>query len=63
MKQYGEYNSSLMTFRESDPVISIDDYYDKYIVSGNGFTNYVSLVFEISNKELLPKNKRYFERK
>ena len=57
MKQYGEYNSSLMTFKESDPVISIDDYYDKYIVSGNGFTNYVSLVFEISNKELLPKIK------
>lgn len=57
MKQYGEYNSSLMTFKESDPVISIDDYYDKYIVSGNGFTNYISLVFEISNKELLPKIK------
>lgn len=57
MKKYGEYNESLIVFRESTPTISVDEYYDKYIVSGNGFTNYISLVFEITDKELLPKIK------
>lgn len=57
MKKYGEYNESLIVFKESTPTISVDEYYDKYIVSGNGFTNYISLVFEITNKELLPKIK------
>lgn len=57
MKKYGEYNESLIVFKESTPTISVDEYYDKYIVSGNGFTNYISLVFEINNKELLPKIK------
>ena len=57
MKKYGEYNESLIVFKESTPTISVDEYYDKYIVSGNGFTNYISLVFEITDKELLPKIK------
>lgn len=57
MKKYGSYNEALVVFKESVPTISIDEYYDKYIVSGNGFTNYISLVFEIDNKELLPKIK------
>ena len=57
MKKYGEYNESLIVFKESTPTISVDEYYDKYIVSGNGFTNYISLVFEIDDKELLPKIK------
>lgn len=57
MKKYGSYNEALVVFKESVPTISIDEYYDKYIVSGNGFTNYISLVFEINNKELLPKIK------
>lgn len=57
MKKYGGYNESLIVFKESIPTISVDEYYDKYIVSGNGFTNYISLVFEITDKELLPKIK------
>lgn len=57
MKKYGRYNESLIVFKESTPTISVDEYYDKYIVSGNGFTNYISLVFEITDKELLPKIK------
>ena len=56
-KKYWSYNEALVVFKESVPTISIDEYYDKYIVSGNGFTNYISLVFEINNKELLPKIK------
>ena len=57
MKKYGGYNESLIVFKEGTPTISVDEYYDKYIVSGNGFTNYISLVFEITDKELLPKIK------
>lgn len=57
MKKYGGYNESLIVFKESTLTISVDEYYDKYIVSGNGFTNYISLVFEITDKELLPKIK------
>ena len=57
MKKYGGYNEALIVFKESTPTISVDEYYDKYIVSGNGFTNYISLVFEITDKELLPKIK------
>ncbi len=57
MKKYGGYNESLIVFKKSTPTISVDEYYDKYIVSGNGFTNYISLVFEITDKELLPKIK------
>ena len=61
MKKYGGYNESLIVFKESTPTISVDEYYDKYIVSGNGFTNYISLVFEITDKNFanstLPKIK------
>ncbi len=55
MKSYGNYNESLMVFKEVKPIISIDDYYDKYIASGNGLTSSVSLVFTLtdSNKTVL----------
>ena len=55
MKSYGNYNESLMEFKEVKPIISIDDYYDKYIASGNGLTSSVSLVFTLtdSNKTVL----------
>lgn len=47
MKQYGTYNESLTVFKEEEPAISIDDYYDKYISQGSGINNDVSLVFEV----------------
>lgn len=55
MKSYGNYNESLMVFKEVKPTISVDDYYDKYIASGNGLTSSVSLVFTLtdSNKTVL----------
>lgn len=47
MKQYGMYNETLTTFKETYPTISIDDYYDKYIVQGNSDRKSVALVFKI----------------
>ncbi len=51
MKQYGSYSDSLLVFRETKPTISISDYYDKYISSGNGFTNNIALVFKVSGDD------------
>lgn len=47
MKKYGTYNESLTVFKEAEPSISIDDYYDKYISQGSGINNDISLVFEV----------------
>lgn len=49
MKGYGSYNDALLVFEEVKPTISIDDYYDKYISSGNGISTNIALVFTIDN--------------
>lgn len=48
MKQYGSYNEILTTFKETYPVISVNDYYDKYIVSGNKESKSVALIFKLT---------------
>jgi len=47
MKQYGGYNESLTVFKEVSPAISIEDYYDKYIIKGNKEEKAVALVFKV----------------
>ncbi len=47
MKQYGMYNEVLTVLKDVKPVISIDDNYDKYIISGNREKRSVSLVFKV----------------
>lgn len=47
MKQYGTYNEVLTTLKEVTPTISVDDYYDKYIISGNPIKRSVALVFKV----------------
>lgn len=47
MKRYGSYKESLLVFEEIDPSVSLDDYYDKYISSGNGLESSVALVFKV----------------
>lgn len=47
MKKYGSYNESLTVFKETKPAISIDDTYDKYVISGNNYKKSVALVFKI----------------
>ena len=47
MKNYGKYNENLLVFKEEEPVISVDDVYDKFMVSGNSNKREVSLIFII----------------
>ena len=49
MKGYGSYNEALLVFEEVEPNISIDDYYDKYISSGNGISTNIALVFTVDD--------------
>ena len=53
MKGYGSYNEALLVFEEVKPSISIDDYYDKYISSGNGISTNIALVFTIDNNSYI----------
>lgn len=46
MKKYGTYNETLTVLKEIEPAVSVDDYYDKYIVQGNNERKNVSLVFK-----------------
>ena len=47
MKQYGAYNETLTVLKDVKPVVSIDDNYDKYIISGNKEKRSVALVFKV----------------
>lgn len=47
MKTYGSYNESLTEVKETKPVISIEDNYDKYIIKGNEEKRQISLVFPV----------------
>ena len=47
MKQYGAYNEVLTALKEVEPTISVEDYYDKYIISGNPQKKSVALVFPV----------------
>lgn len=49
MKGYGSYNEALLVFEEVEPTISIDDYYDKYISSGNGISTNIALVLTVDD--------------
>ena len=50
MKQYGAYNETLTTLKNVKPEISIDDYYDKFIISGNTEKKSVALIFKVEDK-------------
>lgn len=47
MKQYGEYNPTLLEYKETTPQVSINNNYDHYVISGNKNKNQVTLVFLI----------------
>ena len=51
MKQYGSYEESLLVFEEVEPTISMDEYYDKYVIRGNDLKNSVSLVFKVEKND------------
>ncbi len=50
MKQYGNYNEALTTFKELQPTVSINDYYDKFVVGGNSENKSAALVFELKDQ-------------
>ena len=47
MKKYGTYNESLTVFKETKPKVSINDTYDKYVISGNTEKRSVAVVFKV----------------
>ena len=47
MKKYGSYNEALTTLKEVKPTISVTDYYDKYVVTGNSDKHELALIFKI----------------
>lgn len=47
MKQYGAYNELFMVFQDVKPSVSIDHYYDHYLVKGNGLKREVAFLFII----------------
>ena len=51
MKQYGNYNETLTVLKSVRPVVSIDDNYDKYIISGNKEKRSVALVFRVKGSD------------
>lgn len=51
MVDYGAYHDSLYTFEEVKPAVSIDDYYDKYVLSGRSDSMKVSLVFTVDRDD------------
>lgn len=50
MKQYGAYNEVLTTLKEKKPAVSVEDYYDKYIISGNPAKKSVALIFKVEKR-------------
>lgn len=63
MKEYGMYNESLTTLKEVAPTVSLDDNYDKYIISGNETKKEVALIFKINAIEELKTLANYFDKK
>ena len=55
MKEYGNYNESLTVMEEVSPDISINDNYDKYIISGNNTKKEIGLIFKLTN-DINPNN-------
>ena len=51
MKCYGTYNESLTSLKDLEPVISIKNNYNKYIVSGNKLNRNIALVFTVKENE------------
>lgn len=51
MRRFGMFTESLLVFQEVNPSISMDDHFDKFIMSGRGTNNDVSLVFQVNQND------------
>ena len=50
MKQYGNYNEILIELKDVKPTISVEDHYDKFIISGYYEKKSVALIFKVDTK-------------
>ena len=48
MKNYGSYNSGLLSFEEIIPTISTSNTYNKFIIKGNSIRQNISLIFKLN---------------
>lgn len=53
MRQYGKYDEKLLLMEEFQPKISINDHYDKYVISGNSNKRQVSFLFLVEEDDEL----------
>ena len=53
MKNFGLYLENYLVFEQVKPTISIDNNFNKYIISGNKNKKNVSIIFIVSNKKQL----------
>lgn len=51
MKKYGNYNESLLVFEEVKPVVSIEEEYSKYVISGNAENMNVAILFVVERDD------------
>lgn len=51
MKTYGKYNEALTVLKETQPTISIEKTYNKYLVKGNPNKRSISLIFKLTKEE------------
>lgn len=50
MKRYGKFDSSLLEYENITPDVTMNDYKDKYIISGNPDKRMISLLFLVDEK-------------
>ena len=55
MKKYGAYNETLMVLKEVKPEVSVENHFDKYIVSGNKKDRNIGLVILVKEDTDLKK--------
>ncbi|NLA33843.1 MAG: hypothetical protein GX861_03175 [Tenericutes bacterium] len=53
MKRLGDFNKSLFIYKKKDPEITINNIFDKYIISGNKNNNNVAFIFRLKDMNLL----------
>lgn len=51
MRRFGSYEESLLVFEEVDPGVSMDEYYDRYVIRGNDLKHSVALVFKVGKDD------------
>ncbi len=51
LKKLGEFNQRLLEYKETTPNISVENNYNKYIISGNKSKREISLIFKVTGND------------